>query len=260
MAVISDIIEDLSGNELEGHVESATRTFYATGGASTNAAIILEAYAASGIPIAGEWFPGNTNLVCTGRRVELLPGCNRNVKIVCQYVRLGMTKSGFIFSGSTQLGQVNTQLDKFGNQVYVSHTWAGDDNDWPSQTHLQGMDQSLLIPQSTLTATGQLQVAWPDQVARVWAGSMNSTYWSGSPATYWMCTRVDFSGLDVGLGRLRWWEFTFEFQFSPAGWQPRVFFVDPRTGKPPSSLVPGLGYKFIDWYGLLDFTSIFPVA
>jgi len=259
MAIISDLIEDLEASELEGHVDSATRKFYGTGAISTDAQVLLEAFAAAGVPRAGDVFPGHSNLVCTGRRVRLLRNSPRNVEIVCNYQRLGLTRSGFIFSGSTQLGQVNTQLDRFGNQVFVAHTYPESDPNYPSQTHLQGMDQSVLMPQTTLTATGQLQVAYPDFVSRIWTGSMNSTFWGGAEPGYWMCTRVDFSPLDVGWGRFRWWEFTFEFQMAITGWPVRIYFVDPTTGKPPTNLIPGVGYKIVDWYGEIDYNTLFPV-
>lgn len=260
MATISDLIEDLEGSEVEGFFDSATRKFLATGAAATDAQILTEAFGAAGVPSAGAFFPGNTNLVCVGRRVRLVRNSNRNVEIICQYQRLGTTRSGFIFSGSTSLSQEVTQLDRNGNQVFVSHTWPAYDEDFPNQTHIQGSDTAVLAPQATLTATGQLQVAFPDMVGNLWVGSMNSTFWAGADPYSWLCTRVDFSPLQVGFGQFRWWEFTFEFQRRQGGWIPRVFFIDPRTGKPPPNLVPGVGYKPVDWYGSLNFNIIFPVT
>lgn len=262
MAVITDLIEDYEAVEEEGHVVSVTRKFIGTGAASsTLAALTNEAFTSSSFPSRGDTLPGNTNLVCTGRRVRLLTNSNRSIEITCQYLPLGQSKSTFIFSGSTTLSQDATQLDRYGNQIYVSHTFPNDDpdEDYAGETKNQGIDLTVFMPQTTLTATGQLQVAYPDYVSRYWVGAMNGTFWAGADPYYWMCTRVDFSPLDVGFGRFRYWEFTFEFQHRQTGWIPQIFYIDPRTGKPPINIVPNVGAKYIDWYSAIDYNYLFPV-
>lgn len=259
MAVITDTIEEFEAQEIEGNVVSLRRRFLLTGGSYGSALLLWEALASPYIPSAGAFAPGNTNLVCTGRRVKLLPNSNRQVEVTCDYVPLGQSASGFIFSGSTSLAQAESQLDRYGNQISVSHTWPGDDPDFPSKTHLQGLNMSVLMPQSTLTARGQLQVQWPDYVSELWTGAMNATWWAGTAPYYYMCTKVDWEPLDVGVGRNRWWGFTFEFQKAATGWIPQTWFIDQRTGKPPANLVPGVGYKNVDWYNVLDYNVLFPI-
>lgn len=259
MPIHFDTIEELEASETEGHIDFLRRGFVAEGAAGDTMTVLWEALNAVGIPRAGETAPGNTNLVCVGRQVKLLPNCTKNLKVVCEYRPLGDTNSNFIFSGGTSLAQASTQVDRFGNQISVGHTWPSDDPDFPSKTHLQGLDMNVLQPQTTLSAVGQLQVAYPDYVSRLWVGSMNATVWAGANPFEWMCTACDFKPLDVGYGRLRRWQFRFEFQHALTGWVPETFFIDQRTGKPPFGLIPGYGIRQVDWYGQLDYNVLFPI-
>lgn len=259
MAVISDLLEDLEGESRNGNIEGITRKFYATGAASTDAQIILEAFIAEGVPRERDLFPGHSGLVCTGRRVRLLRNSNRNVEITCHYEPIGNDRTSFIFSGGAALSQESTQVDRFQNPLVVSHTYPSGDPDYANETKTQGVDLPVLTPQLTLTATGQMQVFWPDYTARTWLGAMNSTFWAGGQPYQWLCTRVDFQPLDVGFGRLRWWEFTFEFQQSFTTWIPQIWFVDDRTQRPPEGLVPNVGIKLVDWYSAMDYNLLFPI-
>jgi hypothetical protein len=260
MAVISDIIETHAANETEGNLDYLVRRFIVTGLAYTGTAGLWDALNAIGVPRANEWAPGNTNLVCVGRKVEFLSNSNTKAQIDCEYRPIADSKTNFIFSGGTQLAQVTSQVDAYGNQIAVAHQWPSNDPDYPSQYHLQGLDMAVLMPQTTLVAVGQLPIAWPSAFAEFWVGSMNETYWSGADPYKWICSRVDFRGLDNGFGRQRRWEFTMEFQKNRNTWIPQTFFVDPRTGKPPSDLVPGEGIKNVDWYGVVDYNYLFPVT
>ncbi len=114
------------------------------------------------------------------------------------------------------------------------------------------------MPSTTMTATGTLDVDYPDAISRFYVGSTNSTYWASNPPGYWMCTRCDFEAMAVGVGQVHRWQFTFEFQYSVVGWNVGIVYIDPRTNEPPSDLVEGTGYKNIDWYGSVDFNYLFP--
>lgn len=259
MAIIFDTTEQLEASETEGNIDFLRRRFLATGAVGNDSTVLWEALNAVGIPRANEWAPGNTNLVCTGRQVRLLQNSKHRLEVVCEYRPIGSTNTNFIFSGGTRLAQESTQVDRFGNQIFVGHVWPSDDPHYPSQTQLQGLDLVVLQPQATMQAVGQLQVAYPDYVSRLWTGSMNAAAWSGAGPYEWMCVGCDWDPLDVGYGRLRRWQFRFEFQHRPTGWTPQTWFIDSRTSKPPKDLVPGFGIKNVDWYGILDFNILFPI-
>ena len=260
MAIKIDTTETMEVRETEGIVDYLRRGFLVSvEGSYTDSQVMWECLVHPGLPNAADYAPGNTNLRCLGRQVRLLRNSTHQAEVICEYTPIGKSQGLFIFSGGTSLAQASTQVDRFGNQISVSHTWPEDDEDFPLKTHIQGLDMNVLQPQTTLQASGQLQVAYPDWVSRLWTGSMNSSVWAGAAPCEWMCTRVDFSPLDVGWGRLRQWQFTFEFQHCITGWIPQTWFIDQRTGKPPVGIIPGIGIKSVDWYGLLDFNYLFPI-
>jgi len=259
MSVAWDTIEGMEAYEIEGNISSLTRRgLVKPSGTYSNSQILWACFNDPGVPRYGDYAPGNTNLICVSRKIKLLPNCKTKGEVICDYATLPDSNS-FIFSGGTSLGGAETQLDKFGNQIVVAHQWPSDDHDYPNEAHFQGCDLNVMMPQTTLTATGQLPVDYPDLLSELWVGSMNATPWAGSAAYRYLCTRCDFKGLDNGIGRQRRWLFTFEFQKKLTGWIPQTFFIDPRTNKPPRWLIPGVGYKDVDWYGLLDFHYLFGV-
>ena len=259
MAVVWDTIDGMEAVETEGNIDSLTRRgLVAPAGSYNNNQILWACLNDPDVPRYGDWAPGNTNLICVSRKVKLLRSSTHQAELICDYATLPDSNS-FTFSGGTSLSSAQTQLDKYGNQIAVAHQWPADDPDYPSEIQYQGLDLNVLMPQTTLSASGQLPVDYPDLLCRLWVGSMNATPWAGAAAYQWMCTRCDFKGLDTGIGRQRRWLFTFEFQHSLVGWIPQTFFVDSRTGKPPPMLIPGIGYKSVDWYGMLDFHYLFGI-
>lgn len=259
----SDIqFQEIELVEEEGVYTGLTRKFLVTNIPTTypDTRRLADAMTQAGLPTNGSWAPGNSNLICTGRRVKMAPDSNTQAIVTCSYQPVAQSKSTFIFSGGTQLTQTITQNDIYGNQLSVSHTFPGDDNDadYAGQTKVQGASAPALIPSTTMTATGQLVVDYPDAVSRYYVGSMNSSYWAGSAPHYWMCTRCDFEGKAVGFGQSHVWQFTFEFQHQYTGWPFQIWYTDPRTGRPPADLVPGTGIKDVDWYGEIDFNYLFP--
>lgn len=252
-------LTDLEATESNGVVESMRRTYLVTGiDASSGPNLLWQALNVSGIPKYGQLATGDSNLVCSGRQVKVLNNSKTQCEVFVEYRALG-SADRFIFSGGTALTSTVTQVDAYRNQVVVGHQWPEDDADWPNKIDVQPIDLSVMQPQSTLVATGPLEVAYPDHVSRLWTGAMNSAAWSSASPYEYLCTRVDWTPMDVGFGRSRKWMFRFEFQHDYTTWVPQVFFTDPRTNKPAANLIPGIGQRYIDWYGLLDFNVLFPV-
>lgn len=262
MPIVNDIIEDMEARENQyGVVDYLRRKFYvSTDRTQTDATVMWACMQVPGLPNANDPAPGNPNLVCSGRQVRLLRKSKHQAEVICEYGPMADVGANFIFEGGTSLAQASTQVDKFGNQIALAHTWPENDDDFPSKTHLQGLDMNVLQPQTTLVASGPLPVAFPHWVTRQWVGSVNGTVWAGNDPYEWMCTRCDFKGLSVGFGLNRIWQFTFEFQHAITGWIPEAWFIDQRTGKPAVGVIPGIGIKQVDWYGVLDFSQLFPVT
>lgn len=259
MSVLWDTIDGMEATELEGNITSLTRRGLVNPtGTWTNSQMLWACLNDPGVPRYGDFAPGNTNLICVSRKVKLLPNCKNKAEIFCDYATLPDSNS-FIFSGGTSLNGVTTQVDRNENQIVVAHQWPEDDPDTPLETEYQGVELNVMMPQTTLCATGQLPVDYPDLLSELWVGSMNATAWAGAAPFKYLCTRVDFKGLDNGIGRQRRWLFTFEFQKNLTGWIPQTWFIDKRTARPPRWLIPGVGYKSVDWYGLLDFNYLFGV-
>lgn len=261
MAVVADTIKELGCVENNGVVESLRRSYMVTELDPTSGPNLMwQVLNVSGIPKDGDLAPGDTNLVCVGRQVQPLSNSNTQAEVVVEYRTVG-SADGFIFSGGTALTSTVTQVDAYRNQVVVGHTWPEDDPDetLAGQTQYQPIDLSVMQPQSTLVATGMLRVAYPDHVSRLWTGAMNGAAWASANPYEYLCTRVDWTPLDVGFGKTRKWMFRFEFQHDYTTWVPQVFFTDPRTNKPAYNLIPGVGQKYVDWYGILDFNFLFPV-
>ncbi len=263
MTVTADVkIEELELVEDEGVYVSLTRKFLVTSISSgfADTRQLSAAMTAAGVPAWGAYAPGNTNLICTGRKVTMLPDSPTTAMVTCSYIPVAQSQATFIFSGGTNLTQTTTQNDILGNQISVSHTFPVDDEDedYAGKTKVSGANVSVLIPATTLTATGQLFVDYPDAISRYYVGSMNATYWAGTEPGYWMCTGCNFEGLAVGIGQPHLWRFTFIFEHSYVGWPLQTWYVDPRTGDPPADLVPGVGVKDVFWYGEVDFNYLFP--
>jgi hypothetical protein len=70
-----------------------------------------------------------------------------------------------------------------------------------------------------------------------------------------LCTGADSEPADVS-GSTNSYYFTFEFTHKPGGWEPWVYFIDPRDDKPPADLVAGTGYKQIVVYEYVDFEGV----
>jgi len=263
MAVTSDIqVQEIELTESEGVQNALERKYLVDNisSATSDTRRLTTALATAGVPVAGNTAPGNTNLICTGRRVRMAPDSTTKAIVTCTYVPVAQSKSTFLFSGGTSLGQTVTQNDIYGNQLSCSHTWPADDPDpeYASETFTQGANASVLVPSTTLTATGTLDVDYPDAVSRGYVGTTNLTYWAGDEPGYWMCTRCDFENLAAGYGQTKRWAFTFEFQHKIDGWAQKIWYTDPRTGEPAPDLVDGTGIKSFLWYGESDFNILFP--
>ena len=254
--VINDTVEDLGAIEENGAVVEFRRRAIVTGLNSTNSSVITEIASATGMPQVNAPLPGLPHLYLMRRDIRMIPGDTKTASVELVYATRGSRNDSinFIFRGGTTLQQVTTEVDAFGNQVTVQHTYPGGDPDYPNETIVQGGSASVLVPQSTRTAIGQLRAPFPESISRLWTGALNEVAWYGDPVGTWMCSSVTYECINLSDFR---WEFTFEFQYDASGWQPQVVFTDRRDGKPPPGLVAGVGYKEFIWYPTMNFNSLF---
>lgn len=263
---------DLAATEEFGVVTQLTRSAQVTGLNQTNSSALAAALSASGMPAVGSTAPGNENLVLVRRIPRIRESSPDVADVTLEYVArryaafnywsgLGINNGSlFTWSGGTNLNQTTTQLDRNGNQVTVSHTFAESDPDpaYAGETKTQGADVPVRIPNSTVVGRGMLRASYPDVISKGFAGYLNSNVWAGERPYTWQCVSVDWDPVDTTLIP-RLFEFTFTFEHDPFTHLPQVFYRDERTGRAPDGIASGTGYKYVDFYPAMDFNRFFPL-
>lgn len=264
MAVIIDSADgSISLTETEGANTALVRTGIVTALVDGDIDIVQSAltqldsagYTANSKPSA------TSNLQLKTRTIECLPGCTTKVRFRLEYIPVGETENNYVFRGVASLAQQQSEVDQYGTQITVTHEFPEDyvDNDkYAGNTVTQGGTVSYLKPELALMATGIESITYPERLAAEWIGFINSTTWRGvSTAGMWLCSNVQYA-LHNHKTSPKQWKFTFEFVFNQDGWDPFVAFKDPNTGKSPSGLVSGTGYKSVSMYPSKDFNTKFP--
>ena len=220
---------------------------------------LWEALATPGIPQHGEKAAGNTNLAVHRHTLNPVPGTPTSVRVVVEYETVADYRNSFIFSGGASLNQVQTDVDIYGNKISLSYTYPNDYHieALQGQPLISSINESVYVPRSVCQATGSLHVDYPNQIVEDWAWHMNSTFWNGWAAGYWMCTSCDYTARDIGPGRAHLWEFTWTFELNPLGWPVISKIIDPNKGEVPPDVVYGVGIKPVDWYPSRNFNDIF---
>ena len=235
------------------------RTRHLVRGLSGNGlAMAAEVYGDPSVPQFGDRSPSLPNLILVRRQIEAIPGHTDKCYLHLDWAQAGGPEDGknFIISGTTTLSQIQSQKDILGNALVVQHTWTNDP-DFGSRTDVQGGEVSVFLPQSTVRAQGVWATDHPLLMARTWTGSVNGTFWLGNPPGSWLCSNCTWRPHDLAATPNRWW-FEFEFVHNLEGWQPVVWFKDPRTGGPAAGLVPGVGIKSVTWYPQLNYEATPP--
>jgi hypothetical protein len=260
MAVIADLIGTYNVVEQEGVVVSMSRRFMVTGLTPTGIPTPdVQAFIASGIPQHGASAPGNSNLKVRQREYSMVQDTPSAGYVDVQYATVADYANSFIFSGGSSIQQKQTDVDRLGNRIQLSWTYPSDypDEDVRGEVYTTAINESVTTPHLTMTATGSLYVDYPNEIALDWINKVNSTFWAGAPAYYWLCTACNFRGRDIGLGRSHLWEFDWTFEFNPSSWAVVAKITDPNTGNVPDDVVDGVGVKAVDWYLVKDFNTVF---
>lgn len=150
-------------------------------------------------------------------------------------------------SGGAALEEIETQLDRDGNQVTVEH-----------QGVVQGVRIRPLMPREELNAEWTGQSTTPGQVVRAYVGKTNELTWQGWLPGSGLCMSITFDPIDVTQSPPLY-RFNASFRQKDddgSGHDPQVVFIDPESGEPPPGLVAGVGYKTVPWYIRADFNAL----
>lgn len=251
----------------EGGVPRSVKTRHMVLGATNRGSTMYaEILADSACPKPGDRNPTWPNLILVGRDLEPIPERPDGAWLDLSWsdpkngqastIDSGIGPTGW--SGNSNLTQISTQKDIYGDPIIVGHQWSASDPDWPNDHQVQGADVSVLASSGTLTVTGTLRYPAIHALCNFWRGSLNALPWAGYPAGAWLVTAANFTPLDVNS----WppsYTVTFEFSLNPEGmWDPVVWFTDPRTGRPAYDLQPDYGIKIVPWYKRVPFQYTFP--
>ena len=165
--------------------------------------------------------------------------------------------SGHAFKLSATVGGEPLDITTAGTApIYVEPWW----------TAYQGGTTPQFQPTTTLTAS-RVESVSPGQKSKTYVGKVNSGTWSLDPgclAREWLCTGIDGSSNDRGST----WNVTYSFEYKPrivdddrlTGWDARVYYIDPDTGRPPSDCNSGdnkgEGYKVVQIYDEINFNAL----
>ena len=155
--------------------------------------------------------------------------------------------------------QVESHLDKTGATIELEYAFPSDYDartDWRGTTQPQGGFFSKFTPQRTYTVTKEESSSIDAVDIEGWnntyVGKINSGSWRNYPARTWLCTGISGSSTNGGDTYI----VTYSFQFNAKTWAAHVIYVDPNTGKPPTDLVFGTGYKIVEVYDEVSFSNI----
>lgn len=172
------------------------------------------------------------------------------VQIEIRYKRPNLEQpppgEAWVPSGGAGLEEISTQLDRNGTQIITEH-----------EGIIQGGQIHPLMPRRELQFSWSAQADTPGQLVDAYVGKVNSDTWqNGSPRT-WLCMSFNFGIANAATTPVTY-DFTANFRQKddgtvndsgePTGHDPQIIFIDPETGKPPSNLVAGEGYKTVVWY------------
>lgn len=264
MAIIAriDRIDTMKMQLRHGAIVALTRRMRVTGLTGTDWTALIQAMDQAGIPEDQSTLPEAPNLVLTEKEVSLVDESTADVD--CKYEHLlndgqefGVANLPFdTFVGRVRATAVEEESnkDKDGNGIVLKHTFPSTDEDYPGQEVTQGGKFKVFGVGRTVRFEGLKQHNKPWIVEAAILGKVNSKAFMGGEARKWMCVACDSELFDA-TPPIRY-KFAFEFQYKKDGWDPTVFFVDPRTGLPPINLDPVNGIKTVQVHSEADFEKI----
>lgn len=161
--------------------------------------------------------------------------------------------------------------------ILLRHTYPQGDKDFGGQPDEQSGEMEVFEPRIDQQISGWIITDNPYKILKSIVAKTNYKPWADGNPREWMCTEGtaeigtstqfvydenndpvlnDDGTQQVKKGK---YLFTFEFQHNPLTWDVAVYYVNPRTGRPPKGLVEGEGKKRIKYYQQVDFNNFFKV-
>ena len=151
-------------------------------------------------------------------------------------------------SMACSIQQVTTNKDANGALIVLSHTYPGDDLNFPGETRQQTGEITIYQPNRVISVQGYREIDNPWVLLEKVVGKLNNGTWHGQPSRTWMCSEGRFEQCDLDT-----YSMSFQFQHNPDGWDATTIFIDSVSGKPPVGLVDGVGIKTIRYQEMVNF-------
>jgi len=275
-----DKIKSLSGQEQFGLLTRLRRLAIVTKLTSNDFRVLDEALNSPGVPAPGSSPADHPNLVLVQRNPTLL-GDKKTVEIELVYelgpsdgFDLDNTDRPFIGKMTTNISQVETNLDVLTNIIKTKYTYPADDpaKRYAGKTRFQGGEIGVFRAEKTWTGRGIKAENDPGKLQFNMLLNVNDDrteifpnppgLFLGEAKGTWLCTAANYTPFEIfreGLPDfVPRWMWDFEFQFNPDGWDPGVAFRHEESGVLPEDLVEGQdeGFFNVSSYFSVDFEAI----
>lgn len=223
---------------------------YVTSG-GTEMEIVQAALDDEGVPQTGDSLSVEYPRLCVANRDGEIVGKKRGgphiVKCQIEYV-LEAPDRGYPDRGGAHVSQIQVKKDRHGE--YLTYQYGS----------------RLEYKQAFVTAPQQFEVRRtveltndPGSLAGQYINKVNSDEWMNSPPGRWLCTKVEYNLINSQTKPDRY-DFLWEFYKTadPDGWNPRLWYHTPDGIIPADIFTKGEGFKEVDWYEPVPFSSKFP--
>lgn len=261
MAITAENVFDVSAERVGLYLQRLQRAVLLTGIESSNPiGYISQIATASAVPRRSIYI-GASLLTYRREEITIADQPKGKARVDVFYERpalLPNDESGKpVITGRASLQQITTENDANSDPITVSYTFPADDPDWPSETKVQRGTIQVLEPRPAFVIPRIEETDEPGALAMQWIGYLNSDTWNNAGPRRWMCIDVPFEPIDLTTNPQKWL-LAYQFERAQISHDPDAVFIDPRTGRPPSDLVAGVGYKTIAYNPERSFNEKFP--
>jgi hypothetical protein len=165
------------------------------------------------------------------------------------YVRM---ENNFLCQVRCGLNQTTTCQDLLGQMIAVNYTYPD-----ATETTYQTATAQKMLPSFEVRAIGIAETNNPFEILNTWMNKTNLDTFQGFGPNYLLCTEVTYEAHNL-LSNPKKYKFAFTFSGTNDGWSPLVYFVDTTTGKTPTDVIQGEGYKNVTLYQGIYYNNTYP--
>lgn len=251
---VKDIIEGASVSRTPEGI-NATRIFQVSELSGNPTAILFNALITSGIPQLGDPHPSVPNVNAVDFNVTPNGEKQAIVSVIYKPPIFENKVSSDAEVTQIEVGStvqsVETNFDVDGNELVVEHkelagTVLAEDAIKPQLATVEKQ-----IPM-TLLRLSRRELGDPLFKSRTFVGTVNDKPFINDPAKFWLCTGIQGANIDGGKN----YNVVYEFQRNPDTWGTRIIVINSETGRPPTPLVEGEGFKDVEVYETTDFNQL----